>query len=133
MGYLSQYLTQAGLVSRHHLIRWPVVLVMGVCYDLAMVRRIIIPEDNPPMANISVGIMNPNRIPELSADNLVDIQVRTIPEHSAAVNQPVVVIRGQTGDRFSNCAGLNILSQAALHSGEVIVNRHAGTGSFCMN
>jgi hypothetical protein len=86
------------------------MLVMGVGYDLRVVRSVVVAEDPASLADIRVGIAHSNRISQFCADNLVKVKIRVVPEESPAADQSVVIIRSQTGNRLCDPADLVILT-----------------------
>ena len=101
--------------------------------DLGMVGSVVVPIDTPPFANVCIRVVDPDWIPKLSADDLIDVQIGAIPEVHAASEQPIVVIRYCIGDWLFDGADPDILPQAAVDGREVVVDDHAGAGSRCMN
>lgn len=99
-----------------------------------MVGSVVVAKDAFPRAEVPIRVMHADRIAQLSADDLINVEGRTIPEIDSTTHKPVVVIRGKARDGFLDLTNADILPQAAFDGGKVVVNRQAPAGSErCIN
>jgi len=109
------------------------MLVVRMGHDLGVMGSVVVTKHTLPSANVGIGVMHTNRIPQLSADNFIEVEVRIVPENDPAPDESIVIIRCQACDRFLDFADLDVLSQAAFNGCKTVVNDHAGTGFLCIN
>ena len=109
------------------------MLVMWMGGNLGLMGSVVVSEDTLTFSDIRIGVTHANRITQFRADHLVEVEIRGVPEKGSATEQPVLVIRGQTRDRFPNLAYMCVLAKAALDGCEIVVNGHADVRSRCMN
>jgi hypothetical protein len=86
------------------------MLMVRMGHYLRMVRSVIVAEDTLVLTHVCVGIVHTHRIAQFSADNLIDIQTRAVPEENATPKQAIVVIGGQADNRLLNGTNLDVLS-----------------------
>jgi hypothetical protein len=85
---LGQNLIETRLIGGSEPVLDPDMLVMRMCDDLRMVRRIVIAKGALPLAKIAVSVTDADRIAQFGGYGLVEIEMRTVPENNATTDQP---------------------------------------------
>ena len=90
--YLGQYLAQAWLVCRGQSVCRPNVFVVRMSDDFRMMWSIVISEYALLISDIGIGVMHADRITKLGTDNLIEIEVGTVPENNTTADQSIIII-----------------------------------------